>query len=72
MVDAAPLHVDKISDAIKRKFNIKLKPTYVASVIYRTIKKGNLFRKEGSNTFGLLEWPSAHQEVSAAHATRIQ
>jgi len=57
-----PMHVDQLSAAIKKKFRIKLKPLYLTSIIYRLMKAGRLFRKEGANTFGLLEWPAKSQE----------
>jgi hypothetical protein len=58
-----PMHVDQLSVAIKKKFRIKLKPLYLTSIIYRLMKAGRLFRKEGPNTFGLLEWPVKSQEA---------
>jgi hypothetical protein len=69
-----PLHVDKIAEEIKRKYGVKLRPVYLASVIYRTIKKGQLFRKEGKNMFGLMEWtsPHSHQEPNQQNAQRLQ
>jgi hypothetical protein len=69
---ATPLHIDKIVEGIKRKFGIKLKPAYLVSIIYRTMKKGNLFRKEAPNTFGLLEWPAVQQEMNAGNTIRVQ
>jgi hypothetical protein len=70
MDSGTPLHADKISDAIKKKFGVKLKPAYLVAVIYRALKKGNLFRKEGPNTFGLLEWPSAQLKLEVADIMR--
>jgi hypothetical protein len=52
-----PMHVRQISAAIKKKFRVKLKPLYLTSIIYRLMKAGRYFRKEGPNTFGLSEWP---------------
>lgn len=68
------MHVSKISDAIKKKYKVRLKSLYLTSIIYRHIKRGGqVFRKEGGNTFGLLEWPPAtHQEVKGAESTRLQ
>lgn len=53
-----PMHVSKIVEAIRKKFSKKLKPTYLTTIIYRSMKKGKLFYKvEGKpNTFGLREW----------------
>lgn len=53
-----PMHVSKIADAIRDKYGNKLKPNYLAPIIYRNIKAGKLFYKvEGKpNTFGLIEW----------------
>ena len=65
------LHVDDISKAIRRKFGVKFKPLYLTSIIYRIMKKGRLFRKEGKNTFGLLEWP-IQQELRVADDMRVQ
>jgi len=63
------MHVSKISEAIRKKFKVKLKPLYLTSIIYRLMKAGRLFRKEGPNTFGLLEWP--HQEVNVADGITV-
>lgn len=51
-----PLHADKISEAIAKKFKVSLKRHDITSVIYRAIKEGRFFRKQGINTFGLVEW----------------
>lgn len=53
-----PMHVAKISEAIRKKYNKKLKPLYLTSIIYRLMKKGKLFYKvEGKHgVFGLIEW----------------
>jgi hypothetical protein len=67
-----PLHVDKIAVGIKKKYGFKFKPLYLTSIIYRIMKKGKLFRKEGKNTFGLLEWPSVQHTVNAAESLRVQ
>src|SRR5712692_942195 len=53
-----PMHVTKIAEAIKKKFSVRLKPLYLTAIIYRAMKAGKFFRKEGPNTFGLLEWPA--------------
>jgi hypothetical protein len=68
------MHVTKISDAIKKKYRVRLKPPYITSIIYRHIKKGGqVFRKEGGNAFGLLEWPPAtHQDLKAGNSVRVQ
>ena len=67
-----PLHVEKIAAGIKRKYGVKFKPLYLTSIIYRIMKKGKLFRKEGPNTFGLLEWPPVQHAVNAAESLRVQ
>jgi hypothetical protein len=51
-----PLHADKIAEAIQKRFDIKLKRTDITSAIYRAIRGRKFFRKEGINTFGLVEW----------------
>jgi hypothetical protein len=66
------LHVDKIADAIAKKFSVRMKPAYLTSIIYRSVKKGKLFRKDGANTFGLLEWPSGHQQGAIGESVRVQ
>jgi hypothetical protein len=68
----APLHVKKIADGIKKKFGVKFKPLYLTSIIYRIMKKGKLFRKEGPNTFGLLEWPPVQRTVNMGESLRVQ
>ncbi len=52
------MHIAKISDAIRKKYNKKLKPLYLTSIIYRLMKKGKLFYKvpDRPGTFGLIEW----------------
>jgi HB1, ASXL, restriction endonuclease HTH domain len=55
-----PLHADQIAKAIERRFKIKLKRADLTSVIYRAIRGRKLFRREGVNTFGLVEWPARH------------
>jgi len=52
------LHVDQIADAIEKRSKVKLKRTDIHPTIYRAIRAKKLFRKEGTNTFGLVEWPS--------------
>lgn len=66
-----PLHVDKIAVGIKKKYGVKFKPLYLTSIIYRIMKKGKLFRKEGPNIFGLLEWPSVQHTVNTAESPRV-
>ena len=53
-----PLQVDRIAEAIKKKFRVSLKLSDVTAVIYRSIRGRKHFRKEGINTFGLVEWPA--------------
>jgi hypothetical protein len=52
-----PLHADKIAQAIEKRYKVRLKKADITSVIYRAIRGNKFFRKEGINTFGLLEWP---------------
>jgi len=52
-----PLHADKISEAIAKRFKVRLRRHDITSLIYRAIREGKFFRKEGINTFGLVEWP---------------
>lgn len=52
-----PMHINEIGNAIKKRFDKKIKNTYLAALVYRYIKRGKLFYKaEKPNTFGLLEW----------------
>jgi hypothetical protein len=51
-----PLHADKIVESIEKRFNVKLKRTDITSLIYRAMRGRKFFRKEGINTFGLVEW----------------
>ena len=53
-----PMHISKIVEGIKKKYNKKLRAAYLVAIIYRYKKRGKLFYKvEGKpNTFGLLEW----------------
>jgi HB1, ASXL, restriction endonuclease HTH domain len=68
-----PMHVRQISAAIKKKFRVKLKPLYLTSIIYRLMKAGRYFRKEGPNTFGLSEWPQqGHLEPVPAKSFDIR
>lgn len=55
--NGSPLHVDKIAEVILKRFKVKLKRSEITSVIYRAIRGKKFFRKEGINTFGLVEWP---------------
>lgn len=54
-----PMHLSKIAEAIRKKYNKKLKTLYLTSIIYRQIKKGKSFYKEAPSTFGLIEWQVA-------------
>jgi hypothetical protein len=67
-----PLHVEKISDEIKRKYAVKLNPQYLTAIIYRAMKKNRFFRRVGANTFGLLEWPQMHSDVNSQNSLRLQ
>jgi hypothetical protein len=53
-----PMHVGKIAEAIRKKYNKKMKPMYITSLIYRPMKKGKLFYKapNSTGTFGLIDW----------------
>jgi hypothetical protein len=51
-----PLHVNELRRKIKKRFGTPLKNGDITSVIYRAIRGGAFFRKEGVNTFGLIEW----------------
>jgi uncharacterized protein (DUF342 family) len=53
---ARPLHVDELRKKIEEKFGVRLKNGDITSVIYRAMRGGALFRREGVNTFGLIEW----------------
>jgi hypothetical protein len=53
-----PLRVDRIAEAIKKKFKVRLKIGDATAVIYRAIRGRKHFRREGINTFGLIEWPT--------------
>jgi hypothetical protein len=48
-----PLYVDKIAEAIQKRFGVKLKRHDITSVIYRAMRKRKIFRKEGISTFAL-------------------
>jgi hypothetical protein len=50
-----PLHVDEIAEAIAKRFKLNLKRTDITPTIYRAIRNKKLFRKVGTNTFGLLD-----------------
>ncbi len=67
------MHVSKISDAIKKKYKVRLKSLYLTSIIYRHINRraGTVFRKEIGNTFGLLEWPSVRSEAQTSGDHKI-
>lgn len=52
-----PLHVKDISSEIDAKFDRKITPDTISSMIYRYIKAGKYFKKtEKPNTFALVEW----------------
>ena len=51
-----PLHVDELRTKIEQRFGLALKNSDITSIIYRAIRGGVLFRKEGVNIFGLIEW----------------
>ena len=65
-----PLHVDELRNMINRRFGTPLKNRDITSVIYRAIRGGAFFRKEGVNTFGLIEWKGRSGTKSAIRATR--
>jgi hypothetical protein len=66
------MHVTEISKSIKKKYKVNLKPLYLTSIIYRCMKAGKMFRKEGPNTFGLLEWPSKALEVNVEDSLQLK
>ena len=59
-----PVHADQIAEAIEKRFEVKLKRAEITSVIYRSIRGKKLFRKEGTNTFGLIDWPPRRKRRS--------
>jgi HB1/ASXL restriction endonuclease-like protein with HTH domain len=59
-----PVHADQIAEGIEKRFNVKLKRAEITSVIYRAIRGNKFFRKEGTNTFGLRDWPSGRRRRS--------
>jgi hypothetical protein len=65
-----PLHVDELRKKIKKKFGAPLKNGDITSLIYRAIRGGAFFRKEGVNTFGLNEWKERPSTKSAIRAIR--
>ena len=65
-----PLHVNELRKRIKEKFGKPLENRDLTSVIYRAIRGGTFFRKEGVNTFGLLEWKGRRSTKSASPAIR--
>jgi len=65
-----PLHVDELRKEIKERFGTPLKGHDLTSVIYRAIRGGAFFRKEGVNTFGLIEWKRRRGAKSAMRAIR--
>jgi hypothetical protein len=57
-----PMHVSAIAEAIQKKYGKEIATHYITAMIYRYIKRGKTFQKaEQPNTFGLLEWPAAHE-----------
>ena len=52
-----PQDVDEIARAIEKRFHVSLKRHDITSVIYRAMREGKYFRKEGINTFALVELP---------------
>jgi hypothetical protein len=65
-----PLHVDELARAIEKRFSVRLKRTDITPTIYRAIRGKRLFRKFGTNTFGLLEWTSSRPNRSAKRPRR--
>jgi hypothetical protein len=65
-----PLHVDELRKEIKERFDTPLKNGDITSVIYRAIRSGAFFRKDGVNTFGLIEWKGRGGTKSGIRATR--
>lgn len=65
-----PLHADELRKKIKERFGTPLKNHDITSVIYRAIRGGAFFRKEGVNTFGLIEWKGRRGTKSAIRAHR--
>ncbi|MGE5054663.1 MAG: hypothetical protein ACM3WP_10905 [Acidobacteriota bacterium] len=65
-----PLHVNELRKGIKERFGTPLKNGDITSVIYRAIRGGAFFRKEGVNTFGLIEWKGRRGTKSASRAIR--
>ena len=65
-----PLHVDELRKEIKERFGTPLKRHDLTSVIYRAIRGSTFFRKEGVNTFGLIEWKRRRGTKSAMRVIR--
>ena len=65
-----PLHVDELRKQIKERFGTALKNHDLTSVIYRAIRGGAFFRKEGVNTFGLIEGKRRQGTKSTMRAIR--
>lgn len=62
LASGGPMDSSQISAAVSHKYRVTLKPPYVASTIYRYIRKHKYFAKaEGPNTFALLEWTATNQ-----------
>jgi ribosomal protein L22 len=49
------MHVKEIADLIKTRFDVEIKPSYLAPVIYRQLSRV-FFKGSQPNTFGLIEW----------------
>jgi hypothetical protein len=65
-----PLHVDELRKQNKERFGAALRNHDLTSVIYRSIRGGAFFRKEGVNTFGLIEWKRRRGTKSAMRVIR--
>jgi len=69
---ARPLHVNELQKKIEEKFGMQLKNGDITSVIYRAMRGGALFRKEGVNTFGLIEWKGRRNlQLRVNHKRRL-
>ena len=50
------MHVKEISQAIKVKFGVEIKPSYLAPVLFRQLGATFYKSKKQPNTFGLTAW----------------
>lgn len=50
-----PLHVDKLAEALRKRFGVRLKRSDITSLIYRAMRGRKRFHKTGTNTFGLVQ-----------------